>query len=114
MLLATTLTGCEPEIRIDVESAALPRPVFRLSMDGEEVARFTEGTVQRPDGSLAWSFRATVPGVRSGASELVYGEPPEGFETLEGPAPLGPGLEYILSLEGRGRGQKAFTPYESP
>lgn len=108
--LAVFLSACKPEIRIQAMSVELPAPVFGLSMAGDDRARFTAARIVHSDGTVLWTIRATVPGILSGGSELVYGSPPEGFDTVEGPAPLEAGVTYTLVLEGKGLGQARFTP----
>lgn len=108
--LAVLLSGCKPEIHVRPLSLQLPAPVFGLAMDGYSHARFTEARVVGADGDVLWSIRAEVPGVLSGGSEIVYGAPPEGFATLQGPVPLEAGVTYRLVVAGKGFGQTEFTP----
>jgi hypothetical protein len=112
---ASALTACKPEIDIVLQSSALPAPEFRLSMRGEPKARFVEGRVVEAGedprtAPVLWSFRAEVFGVHAGAERLVYGEPPDGFESTAGPKPLEPGVRYRLILAGKGWGQLEFSP----
>lgn len=113
LTLTALLSACKPEIRIQPLSLALPAPVFRLAMDGYGRAHFVSARVVGEDGAVLWSIEAKVPGVLSGASELVYGAPPEGFHALAGPVPLDAGVRYRLILGGKGFGQIGFTPIGS-
>jgi hypothetical protein len=101
---ALLLGACDPAInsvRIETGSAPL-RPVFVLADStgrGRSGPIYGLSVVPCGSDSAAWQISATQ---RVGAPQrLVYGETPEGFVTLIGPAPLHRGCYDVFVTNGR-------------
>jgi hypothetical protein len=114
LVLGTALllvAGCRPrlEVRLASSEERLPAPRFMVE-DPEHPDRPRYDTVQVLDrgGALLWHLRAQPFGDQNSVAEFAYGEPPAGFEVVEGPRPLEPGGRYALFVIGDFRGSVHF------
>jgi hypothetical protein len=105
------VAGCRPrlEVRLASQEERLPAPRFVVE-DPEHPDRPRYDTVQVLDrgGALLWHLRAQPFGDQNSVAEFAYGEPPTGFEVVEGPRALEPGGRYALFVMGDFRGSVHF------
>lgn len=110
-LMLLLLCACRPRIQVMLvaDAARLPAPRFEVE-DPEHPDRPRYDTVKVMDrsGELLWHLRAAPFGESNSVRALTYGEPPGGFEVVEGPQALQPGGRYALFVIGGNRGSLHF------
>ncbi|RKH73705.1 hypothetical protein [Corallococcus aberystwythensis] len=112
VLQVALLTACQPPLEVTLASSNehLPGPAFLIdepSQDGGP-PRYDVIRVLAEDGTQVWHVRAlSFDGTRG--RRVVYGEAPEGFETVQSPQPLESGRLYSISVSGEASGALRFV-----
>ncbi|RKH05047.1 hypothetical protein [Corallococcus carmarthensis] len=111
VLQVLLLTACQPPLEVTLASGneRLPGPVFLVdepSQDGGP-PRYDVIRVLSADGTQVWHVRALSFGGTRGR-RVVYGEVPEGFETVQPPQPLESGRLYSIGVSGEASGALRF------
>ncbi|NRD60833.1 hypothetical protein HRD49_03645 [Corallococcus exiguus] len=106
------LTACQPPLDVTLASSneRLPGPAFVVdepSQDGGP-PRYDVIRVVTEEGKTVWHVRAPSFGGTRGR-RVVYGEAPEGFETVQPPQALEGGRLYSIGVSGEGSGALRFV-----
>ncbi|NOJ91988.1 hypothetical protein HMI51_03375 [Corallococcus coralloides] len=109
------LTACQPPLDVTLASSneRLPSPTFLVeepSQDGGP-PRYDVIRVVTEEGKTVWHVRALSFGGTRGR-RVVYGEVPDGFETVEPAQLLQAGGLYSIGVSGEGSG--AFRFFTEP
>ncbi|RKH12795.1 hypothetical protein D7V97_07455 [Corallococcus sp. CA053C] len=111
LLQVAFLTACQPplEVTLASNSERLPGPAFVVdepSQDGG-APRYDVIRVLAENGTQVWHVRALSFGGTRGR-RVVYGEAPDGFETVQPPQPLEGGRLYSIGVSGEASGALRF------
>ncbi|NNC01921.1 hypothetical protein HJC10_03510 [Corallococcus exiguus] len=112
LLQVAFLTACQPPLDVTLASSSerLPSPTFLVeepSQDGGP-PRYDVIRVVTEEGKTVWHVRALSFGGTRGR-RIVYGEAPDGFETVEPAQPLQTGRLYSIGVSGEGSGALRFV-----
>ncbi|WP_158627674.1 hypothetical protein [Corallococcus sp. AB038B] len=112
LLQVAFLTACQPPLEVALASSSerLPSPTFLIeepSQDGGP-PRYDVIRVVTEEGKTVWHVRALSFGGTRG-HRVVYGEVPDGFETVEPVQPLQAGRLYSIGVSGEGSGALRFV-----
>ncbi|RYZ44749.1 MAG: hypothetical protein EOO72_05515 [Myxococcaceae bacterium] len=106
------LSACKPPLDVTLASTSeqLPAPAFNVeepSQDGKP-PRYDAIHVLAEDGTQVWFTRARSFG-GTHSRRIVYGEEPEGFETVDQAQPLERGRLYRIEVAGVALGSLRFV-----